>query len=1338
MAVKADITIDIDKQVGELQNLSQIYNARVGDNKTPLTVAWRKNDLPLNLKGLHAYIVGKTGDGSFNEETGKIDFPVGTPVSQFEDDGTGTLDGGQSGLTTLLIPKQMWQKSGVFAGYIGLKSADGSVFTSKDIWFKVLGNVLDAGVEINYFISDFDKALAEAKEKSSQLILDARNAYLNETKDAHDSLDALKSQIQANRDEQQNLNNHLVGTEQQIQIHDIVTIPQHKADIDNISDAINKRLSQLHNGPVGIENSDLLKSTYPNGADGTFLTLDTNHIWIWLDNQWRDAGDYQASGLSQEAQESIENTRSAVLGNELISNSSFATGKTDPAIPNTDDTHLSIIHWSDRNWLRIASDGNSPWKGVQWNFNDSNKTYFDNLIQIDFDISSLEDKNLQLYLVYFDSKGNRLESDLIDKIKLTAFLNFHYRNIFKLNQSQRNCNYVGFQIVQQNNDKIQQIIITGVSAKDVYPKIEPNKNLINFDNAQPNLPNITSLTTSNVNNERWIQIDSTGGQQYAGANWDITPVQDLPYSPLKVSFDIRGGSGRSYDFEVDLLGYNDDEKQLISLPLSRIHVDKYQLNHYDQIVILPQAKALQCTHYKLNVVDITKNPINGVLITNVSAQLHLPQKESNGNLINFLQADPNNSNITTLSASYINNKEWIQIDSTGGQQYAGANWDITPVQDLPYYPLKVSFDIRGGDKTNIFSIIINGWDSSGKQLIAVDLPDLLINAHELIHYDQIAILPQTKALQCTHFSLSVVTKSTEPINNVALSEVMLRILSHNMKYTDNLLDISQVEGNKANDLISIEKNNGNQWIHVHGDGSQQWSGIQWGLPIKSLSQELTHLNFTGYAPYQPVSMLLDIKGWDKDGKQIVEQSLGTVNFANKISGFDKIFKLSNDIEKCTYAIFSITCPNKIAFDIMINSLKMTSMLESDFVKKQYKEMHLPVISLQGDLSGISKEESKSVTWLYFDNQQMLNGFGLLKWQGNSSANFDKKGYRLKTLQSDYKKKDKVQFKASWSKQSKFNLKAYYTDGLLSRDPVNAQIGSAILANQDNLPKDILKEDNFGLIEGFPVVLFINNEYAGLYSLNSVRPDFDYTKYAIMGNQWNDITQFTAVNPSAKLDGSDFESLNPEDMPTDDEKQAVNNLAKFVSTSSDADFKDHLEEHISVNSAIDYLIFQNIIGNTDAFAKNEILLTWDGTKWFLHAYDFDNSFQGGWDGKVFGAQTGIIGTNNKLFARLITLFGDKIKERYASLRNWLTPDYVISKYQKRVDEIGVNNYKMEFDKWNNPAKDTEDFNQLTQAVYNQFKVLDQNWLVSNVKPIVDSNADTTKPKDEKPATPTEDK
>lgn len=232
MAVKADITIDIDKQVGNLQNLTNIYNARVGDNKTPLTVLWRKNGIALNLKGLHAFIAGKVGDGSYNSETDKVDFPVGTPVVKYEDDGSGTLDNGQSGLTTLLIPKQMWARTGLFAGYIGLKDENGSVFTSKDIFFKVLGNILDAGVAINYFIDDFSKIIQNSKLKLQETIDDARNTYSTQVKNSQDALVALNAQVQANRDEQTNLSQRLAGTEQQIEVNNVLKTSTFNARMD--------------------------------------------------------------------------------------------------------------------------------------------------------------------------------------------------------------------------------------------------------------------------------------------------------------------------------------------------------------------------------------------------------------------------------------------------------------------------------------------------------------------------------------------------------------------------------------------------------------------------------------------------------------------------------------------------------------------------------------------------------------------------------------------------------------------------------------------------------------------------------------------------------------------------------------------------------------------------------------------------------------------------------------------------------------------------------------------------------------------------------------------------
>ncbi len=144
-----------------------------------------------------------------------------------------------------------------------------------------------------------------------------------------------------------------------------------------------------------------------------------------------------------------------------------------------------------------------------------------------------------------------------------------------------------------------------------------------------------------------------------------------------------------------------------------------------------------------------------------------------------------------------------------------------------------------------------------------------------------------------------------------------------------------------------------------------------------------------------------------------------------------------------------------------------------------------------------------------------------------------------------------------------------------------------------------------------------------------------------------------------------------------------------------------------------MIFNNIIGNPDAFGKNQTLLSWDGKKWYFHSYDLDDSFQGAWNGKATDKLTYILGEkNHKLFERLGNLFADKIKQRYTDLRRWLTPDWILTKYRLRVDKIGVKNYQEEFAKWNDPTKDVEDFNQLRSAVYAQISLLDKFWLVSN--------------------------
>ena len=314
MAVKADITIDIDKQVGNLQNLTNIYNARVGDNKTPLTVLWRKNGMALNLKGLHAFIAGKVGDGSYNAETDKVDFPVETPVVKYEDDGSGTLDNGQSGLTTLLIPKQMWAKTGLFAGYIGLKDENGSVFTSKDIFFKVLGNVLDAGVAINYFIGDFDKALAKAEKEledksanfdqtTTQALQDLHDKYLAKAQKAEDTLGDTQAAIDANIASLKTLAAQIASLQVKLQDEDINTIKQYENEKKVTENLVKAQIRNWNIPSQVFDDSNAIAAKYPNGGDyGRLMVITKNdgHRWIYDDNKmWADLGPYQGAEIAQ-------------------------------------------------------------------------------------------------------------------------------------------------------------------------------------------------------------------------------------------------------------------------------------------------------------------------------------------------------------------------------------------------------------------------------------------------------------------------------------------------------------------------------------------------------------------------------------------------------------------------------------------------------------------------------------------------------------------------------------------------------------------------------------------------------------------------------------------------------------------------------------------------------------------------------------------------------------------------------------------------------------------------------------------------------------------------------
>lgn len=327
------IKMDIAKEGSSLWDLTPYFKGRVGDNRFGLQVTWTYQGRLLDVTGMKPYISGNVGNYSFDDKK----------ELQLADDAatvhyTGSPDDCQSGgRAVYYFPEQMFPRDGIFKGYIGvLDDRDSSSqphISGVTVWFKVLPGIAQMGHACDVYISDLDKALqnfketlrqhnidyenqlnsnnanyknqmetnsAEFQRQLQQVITDARNTYNSQVANSRDAMNALDAEVKANRAELGNINHQLEGTEQQIAIHDIVTIPEHQRDIKAISEAIDQRLANVKTAPVAVENAKTLQEQYPNGADGIFITADTGHKWLWLTGSWTDCGEYQAIGIGDE------------------------------------------------------------------------------------------------------------------------------------------------------------------------------------------------------------------------------------------------------------------------------------------------------------------------------------------------------------------------------------------------------------------------------------------------------------------------------------------------------------------------------------------------------------------------------------------------------------------------------------------------------------------------------------------------------------------------------------------------------------------------------------------------------------------------------------------------------------------------------------------------------------------------------------------------------------------------------------------------------------------------------------------------------------------------------
>lgn len=388
-------------------------------------------------------------------------------------------------------------------------------------------------------------------------------------------------------------------------------------------------------------------------------------------------------------------------------------------------------------------------------------------------------------------------------------------------------------------------------------------------------------------------------------------------------------------------------------------------------------------------------------------------------------------------------------------------------------------------------------------------------------------------------------------------------------------------------------------------------------------------------------------------------------------------------------------------------------------------LDMPKVFFNGDKP--TDKTSVYATIEYISKTQHFKGYVDIKCQGTSSMAYPKKNYTIKIFSDEAKTtKLKKDFKG-WGKQSKFCLKANYIDHSHARNIVSAKLWGQVVKSRsdfDTLPEELKTSPNYGAVDGFPIKVYYNGTYEGVYTWNIPKDgwmnnmDDKLDTHCILCGEEYSSGCFREAN--ASLWSDELHDVMPANIVT-----SFNAFQNFVINSSDDEFKTGLSTYADINSLIDYYIFQYVICGLDSMGKNQLFFTYDGTKWMASSYDMDSTFGLYWNGQSFVSATyrmqedyesmGSGRPGNLLYIRLEELFYEEIKARYAELRaGVLSYANIVNEFEKFMDVIGKDLYAEDLTLYTEiPSGDTNNIQQIRSYTRDRLAYVDSIVLMLGV-------------------------
>jgi len=402
--------------------------------------------------------------------------------------------------------------------------------------------------------------------------------------------------------------------------------------------------------------------------------------------------------------------------------------------------------------------------------------------------------------------------------------------------------------------------------------------------------------------------------------------------------------------------------------------------------------------------------------------------------------------------------------------------------------------------------------------------------------------------------------------------------------------------------------------------------------------------------------------------------------------------MKKTINIVSYILSIVLIVASITIAIYFTVLKNNRLSEIPTLSEAIEEYDLPIIEMNGSMKGISKDDEVELSVKYHSDELKFNSKATLKWQGASSLFYEKKNYTIKFV-DDKGEKNKIKIKDEWGKQSKYCLKANYIDHTSSRNVVSAKLFGQIVHSRNKLDK-VNELVNGGAIDGFPVVIYLNGDFHGLYTMNIPKDkwllDMDDTgKQAIlMADNWSSSTSMNTTMNTKDVEKSawEIEYCSTEDTAegTDWVAESFNKVIDFVSKNNGQDFKDGISQYVDIDRAMDLMLYTLMINGKDNLSKNILWITYDGETWIPSAYDLDSTWGIFCDGNVLDEDQWMTlkdfkshKNTNLIFKRILENYTTEVKARYEELRQTvMSTDNIIKEFASFISLIPTEIYKYE--------------------------------------------------------------